>query len=99
MRLEDGCLAFLNVEPVLAECIDDVGSVRDEDVVLARFGRLCQHRAQCFRMPQCGKWSFFDASHRDCQDRVLAVWGLYLGIVLIRPDASGSKIKLPRPEL
>src|SRR6185503_13947673 len=47
-RLENGCFAFLDVEPVLPECIDDVWLVRNENVVRALVGRPGQHVAQRF---------------------------------------------------
>ena len=39
------CFAFLHIEPVLAQGIDDVGLVRDEKSVFALFGHLCPHLA------------------------------------------------------
>src|SRR5262245_60639205 len=40
---EDGCFPFLDIEPVLAEGVDDVRLVRDENIVFALGGRLGQH--------------------------------------------------------
>src|SRR6185295_10423039 len=42
---EDRRLAFLDIEPILAERIDDVGLVGDEDVVLFLRGHPRQHLA------------------------------------------------------
>src|SRR5262245_140352 len=47
-HLEDGCFAFLDVEPVLPESINDVWLVRNENVVRAIVGRPAQHVAQRF---------------------------------------------------
>src|SRR5262245_54238770 len=47
-RLEDRCLAFLDVEPVFSESIEDVWLARDENVVRALVGHPGQHVAQSF---------------------------------------------------
>src|SRR5262249_61295707 len=46
LRLENRCFAFLHIEPVLAQGIDDVGLVRDEEGVFALLGHLRQHLAK-----------------------------------------------------
>src|ERR1700730_5220596 len=46
LGLENRCFAFLHIEPVLAQGIDDVGFVRDEESVFALFGHLRQHLAK-----------------------------------------------------
>jgi hypothetical protein len=40
LGLENRCFAFLHIEPVLAQCIDDVGFMRDEKVFLP-FSGIC----------------------------------------------------------
>ena len=61
-RFEDGCLAFLDVEPVLAKRIDDVWLMRDEYDVRAAVGRPAQHAPQCFRPPVVLVWRDHEAS-------------------------------------
>src|SRR5215471_3717998 len=51
LGLENRCFAFLHIEPVLAQGIDDVGLVRDEEGVFAPFGPLRQHLAKCRGSP------------------------------------------------
>src|SRR5215813_11580422 len=43
LRAEDRSLALLHVEPVLAERVDDVRLVRDEDGIAARLRRGAEH--------------------------------------------------------
>jgi hypothetical protein len=47
-RLENGCLAFPDVEPVLPERIDDVWLVRDENVLLPLSGALANKSRNAF---------------------------------------------------
>src|SRR5215472_3272529 len=51
LGLENRCLAFLHIEPALAQGVDDVGLVRDEESVFALFGHLRQHLAKCRSSP------------------------------------------------
>src|SRR5262249_37160702 len=51
LGLENRCFAFLHIEPVLAQGIDDVGLVRDEEGVFALFWHLRQHPAKCRGSP------------------------------------------------
>src|SRR6516165_1981979 len=51
LGIENRCFAFLHIEPVLAQRIDDVGLVRDEEGIFALFWHLPQHLAKCRGSP------------------------------------------------
>src|SRR5262245_23780083 len=51
LGLKNRCFALLHIEPVLAQGIDDVGLVRNEESVFALFGHVRQHLAKCRSSP------------------------------------------------
>ena len=46
LRFEDRRFAFLHIEPLPPQGVDNVGLVRDKDAVFALFGRMRQHLAK-----------------------------------------------------